>query len=280
MIRARPEDWPEIEAFLKPRAEYAMFPLNNVRFYGFDGDEPLSPRFWIRRSENGELTDVLSMTKQGMVMPYLPSGHFVAAAKALSGRAAEGIVGPKDHVRGLKAALGLEDVPVILDDDDPHFLLNLDRLVIPEGPGKLVPLSEADPETMIGWHIAYSIEAIEMTPERAEEDGRKAYHSYIERGSHRVLIVEGVPVATTGINARLPEIVQVGGVYTPPALRGRGYARRAVALHMAEARGEGATRATLFAGSDMAARAYEAIGFRRIGDWSIILFKEPVPLDV
>jgi GNAT superfamily N-acetyltransferase len=280
MIRARPEDWPEIEAFLKPRAEYAMFPLNNVRFYGFDGDEPLSPRFWIGRSENGELTDVLSMTKKGMVMPYLPSGDFAAAAKVLSGRIAEGIIGPCDHARGLQAALSLENEPVILADDDPHFVLDLDDLEIPEGPGKLVPLSEADPETLIGWRIAYSIEAIEMTPERAEEEGRKAYHSYIERGSHRVLIVEGVPVATTGINARLPEIVQVGGVYTPPALRGRGFARRAVALHMAEARAEGATRATLFAGSDMAARAYEAIGFRRIGDWSIILFKEPVTLDV
>ena len=280
MIRARPENWPEIEAFLKPRAEYAMFSLNNTRFHGFDGDEPLSPRFWIGRSESGELTDVLSMTKKGMIMPYLPSGDFAAAAKAVSGRVAEGIVGPRDHVRGLKAALGLEEVSVILDDDDPHFLLNLDHLVIPEGPGKLVPLSEADPEIMIGWRVDYSIEAIGMTPERAAEDGRKAYHSYIERDSHRVLMVDGAPVATTGINARLPEIVQVGGVFAPPSLRGRGFARQAVALHMDEARRSGAIRATLFAGSEMAARAYAAIGFRQIGDWSLVLFQRPVILDV
>ena len=280
MIRARPEDWPEIEAFLAPRAEYAMFPLNNQRFYGFDGDAPLSPRFWIARDEAGEITDVLSMTKKGMIMPYLPSGDFAAAAKALSGRAAEGIIGPRNHARGLQAALGLETVPVILADDDPHYVLDLDDLVIPEGTGELVPLSDADAETMIGWRIAYSIEAIGMTPERAEEDGCRAYHSYIERDSHRVLMIDGQPVATTGINARLPQIVQVGGVYTPPALRGRGYARRAVALQMAEAQRAVATRATLFAGSDMAARAYEAIGFRRIGDWSIILFKEPVTLNV
>lgn len=280
MIRARPEDWPEIEAFLKPRAEYAMFPLNNVRFYGFDGDEPLSPRFWFARDDAGQISDVLCMTKKGMIMPFLPSGDFASAAKAVSGRMAEGIIGPQNHARGIKSALGLEQVPVILDDDDPHFALDLESLVVPQGEGELVPFAAADPETMIRWRVDYSIEAIQMPPDRAEEDGRRAYHSSIKRDSHRLLMVGGEPVATTGINARLPEIVQVGGVYTPPPLRGRGFARRAVALHMAEARAAGATKATLFAGSDMAVRAYEAIGFRRIGDWSIILFEEPVVLDV
>ena len=280
MIRARPDDWPEIEAFLTPRAEYAMFPLNNARFYGVDGDDPYSLRVWIARDARGGISDVLSMTKKGMIMPYLPSGDFGAAAKAISGRLAEGIIGPRDHARGLKLALGLAQVPVTLDDDDPHFSLDLDDLVIPDGAGELVPLDAADPQTMIRWRIDYSIEAVQLPPERAEEDGRRAYHSYIERDSHRVLMVDGQPVATTGINARLPQIVQVGGVYTPPPLRGRGHARRAVALHLAEVRAAGATRATLFAGSEMAARAYQAIGFQRISDWSIILFQEPVVLDV
>jgi GNAT superfamily N-acetyltransferase len=280
MIRAHPEDWPEIEAFLTPRADYAMFPLNNARFYGVDGEDPYSLRVWIARGAQGGISDVLSMTKKGMIMPYLPSGDFGAAAKAIAGRAAEGIIGPGDHARGLKQALGLAHVPVMLDDDDPHFSLELDDLVIPDGAGELVALAAADPETIIRWRIDYSIEAIQLPPDRAEEDGRRAYHSYIERDSHRALMIDGRPVATTGINARLPQIVQVGGVYTPPPLRGRGYARRAVALHMAEARAAGATKATLFAGSEMATRAYQAIGFRRIGNWSIILFKEPVTLNV
>ena len=280
MIRARPDDWPEIEAFLTPRADFAMFPLNNARFYGVDGEDPYSLRVWIARDAKGGISEVLSMTKKGMIMPYLPSGDFGAAAKAIAGRAAEGIIGPGDHARGLKQALGLAHVPVMLDDDDPHFSLELDDLVIPDGAGELVALAAADPETIIRWRIDYSIEAIQLPPDRAEEDGLRAYHSYIERDSHRALMIDRRPVATTGINARLPQIVQVGGVYTPLPLRGRGYARRAVALHLAEARAAGASRATLFAGSEMATRAYQAIGFRRIGDWSIILFKEPVTLNV
>ncbi len=81
------------------------------------------------------------------------------------------------------------------------------------------------------------------------------------------------PLAMTGFNARLPDIVQVGGVYTPPDLRGRGHARRAVALHLAAARDAGIRRATLFSGSDMASRAYRSIGFRQIGDWTLLIFR-------
>jgi hypothetical protein len=111
MIRARPEDWPEIEAFLTPRAEYAMFPLNNARFYGVDGEDPYSLRVWIAQDPRGGISDVLSMTKKGLIMPYLPSGDFGAAAKAISGRAAEGIIGPRDHARGLKQGRGRAPQP-------------------------------------------------------------------------------------------------------------------------------------------------------------------------
>ena len=76
----------------------------------------------------------------------------------------------------------------------------------------------------------------------------------------------------TGLNAELPEAVQVGGVYTPPGMRGRGYARAAVALHLDQARRTGIPRAVLFAASDAAARAYTAIGFRPAGRMAMILF--------
>ncbi|WP_139792875.1 GNAT family N-acetyltransferase [Pseudophaeobacter leonis] len=88
----------------------------------------------------------------------------------------------------------------------------------------------------------------------------------------RILEVGGAPVAMTNFNAALPSIVQVGGVYTPPDLRGLGYARRAVALHLAEAQQAGITEATLFAANPAAARAYEAIGFSRIGSYRIVNF--------
>ncbi len=61
---------------------------------------------------------------------------------------------------------------------------------------------------------------------------------------------------------------------TPPELRGRGYARAAVALHLAEARDAGVPRAILFAANEAAARAYRAIGFRPGGYMRMMLFRE------
>ena len=83
---------------------------------------------------------------------------------------------------------------------------------------------------------------------------------------------QGAPVAYSAFNARLPEIVQVGGVWTPPDRRGRGYARAVVAGSLLEARAEGVRRAVLFTSNPMARRAYEALGFRKIGEYGLVIF--------
>ena len=75
--------------------------------------------------------------------------------------------------------------------------------------------------------------------------------------------------------ARLPDAVQIGNVWTPTALRGRGYARAVVAGALRCARDEGATEAVLFTATDnnAARKAYLATGFTRIGDYAIVLLK-------
>lgn len=274
MRRAGQADLPAIRSFLQARVDRAMFPLSNLARYGLDGDHRYAPRFWMA-DQNGAVSDVLTVSKSGMVMPALPTGDWPRAAKALAGRTIEGLIGPAEEVRPLIAALGLAGHRANLDHDEPHFAMDLAALVIPDGPGRLVPLGEAPEAEMAEWRIAYETEALGLTADAANAAGRQAYEHFVAEGTHRVLVHEGRALATTGFNAQLSEIVQIGGVYTPPALRGRGHARRAVALHLAEARAQGVRRATLFSASDMAARAYRAIGFRRIGNWSLVLFAEP-----
>ena len=89
----------------------------------------------------------------------------------------------------------------------------------------------------------------------------------------QVAIHDGTLASLSAFNARLPDIVQLGGIYTPPVLRGRGFARAAVAASLLEARGQGASRAVLFTNNPSAVRTYEALGFRRIGDYSIVLLR-------
>jgi predicted GNAT family acetyltransferase len=85
---------------------------------------------------------------------------------------------------------------------------------------------------------------------------------------------QGRPVAFTGFNAALPDVVQVGGVYTPPFGRARGFARAAVAGSLLHARDRGAVRAVLFTDVDNAPaqRAYRALGFEPVGDWGLVRF--------
>lgn len=92
--------------------------------------------------------------------------------------------------------------------------------------------------------------------------------------SQWILLESGRPVAYSAFNARLPDVVQIGGVWTPPELRGRGYARAVVAGSLLEARREGVYRAVLFTGVENVAarRAYEAIGFRVVGDYGLVIF--------
>ena len=94
--------------------------------------------------------------------------------------------------------------------------------------------------------------------------------------SHFVLEVQGSdgPVSYSAFNASLPEIVQVGGVWTPPEQRGRGYARAVVAGSLLDARAERVVRAVLFTENPAARRAYEALGFQRVGEYGLGDFQD------
>jgi predicted GNAT family acetyltransferase len=133
-----------------------------------------------------------------------------------------------------------------------------------------------DREVMVGWQCAYEIETLgeEDTPE-LEQRMQRGFADELARGERCLLTHAGVPCATTGFNARLPDAVQIGGVYTPPERRCRGYARAAVAASLIDAKQRGATRATLFTGEDNVAAitAYRALGFEQVGEYNITLFR-------
>ena len=77
----------------------------------------------------------------------------------------------------------------------------------------------------------------------------------------------------------LPRIA-TRGLYAAE-LRGRGYARCAVAASLPAARDEGATLGVLFTAADNAAaqRAYRALGFGAVGAFRLLMLREPWALD-
>lgn len=272
MRLATKADLPEIRARLTADVTRAMFPLVNLDAHGMGGSADRAMTFWL------DAEGILGRTNEGAAMPVGPGtgAWCVAAARALAGMTLIGALGEAGPVRGLLAAAGLSAAPCKLDADEPQFALELARMVMPETEGyQLVPLRAPLRETAITWRRDYMIEALGESEASARSAAVRDISGYDVRDSHRILLQDGVPVAMTGFNAELPRIAQIGGVYTPPPLRGRGHARRAVALHLAEAQERGVARATLFAASDMAAGCYRSLGFERTGTFAIVLFTEP-----
>ncbi len=274
IVEAKAEDATRIEALLTPEVECAMFPLASLRTHGvadraFANAHEHASRFWIIGGDS-----VIALTQGGMVLPLLAgTPNLSGLSRAMSGLPVTGAIGPVASVRPVLAALGLDEKPTQEDRDEPGFTLDLSSLLIPDLPGAaLEPASDAYRQRLIDWRTTYHGEALGTPADKAQDRATTDIDRYIAQDSHRVLTLDGVPVAMTGFNAVLPSIVQVGGVFTPPALRGRGYARLAVALHLAEARANGAARAVLFAANAAAASAYQAIGFRSFLPFALVQF--------
>jgi GNAT superfamily N-acetyltransferase len=277
VIRAGPQDAPEIAAFLTQHRDTSMFALSNLAQHGMGGAHPRALRCWLQR-EDGRITAAMIVTEEGMAMPQCPpfrGEDWAQAVAATAGLDLIGIIGPTAQTRAFAAAAGLQDAPATLDRDEPFMALSLAELEVPDGPGRIVPLADAPRQVVFDWMTAYGIEALGAERQLAAMRAEESLAAYLALGSHVVLMQDATPLAMTGFNARLPEIVQIGGVYTPPTLRNRGYARRAVALHLAQAKAEGAFRAVLFSASEAAARAYDSIGFRQTGHWTLCLFHGP-----
>lgn len=268
-------DLTEVTIFLRRHEAGSMFLLSNTA-QGLDQPGPYGTRLWRADATGGGVSGVIGLTRGGALMTQWPGNADWSALRAvLVGERLSVITGPAAQVAALPAALGLEHPPPERVDDEPGFTLELAAMVVPDGPGALAGLDAADAALIGGWRAAFLHEVNGVPLARAAVDGPAEVARWRAVGSHRLLVERGRPLALCGFNARLSDVVQVGGVYVPPELRGRGHARRAVALLLAEARDRGVTSAVLFAASEAAARAYRAIGFQPAARFGRVLLGAP-----
>ncbi|TYB82048.1 GNAT family N-acetyltransferase [Maritimibacter fusiformis] len=282
MLRAaRAGDEPAIEAFLAAQAETSMFLRANLEHLGlFDRVSPTGTAFHVLETANG-ISGVFGLSNAGFVLcqaPHATDDDWSGLVRALAGRAVSGIAGEAAQVERAKDVLGLRRAAYSLDDPEPLYRLDLATLTVPEGPGKLRKPDTTDRDLLFRWTRAYSAELHMSSARMLDEEAHGRTDRAIASGDARLLIIDGTPVAMTALNARAADMVQIGGVFTPPDLRGRGHARRAVALHLHEVRQGGVRTAILFASGPAACRAYEAIGFERIGRYTLAILTSPVTL--
>jgi uncharacterized protein len=178
-------------------------------------------------------------------------------------------------------AFSLDAAQFQLYETEGLYSLAIDATRLPQNVSQVRRAAERDRETLISFYRDYNIEALNETDESAAlDDAKRSLMGRYNDARQFVLELNDVIVAASAFNAVVPPFVQIGGVWTPPLMRSRGYARACVAGSLAIARGEGFTHAVLFTGDDnlAAIRSYRALGFQRMGDFFVGVLREPYTL--
>jgi len=273
------EDGPALRNFLERHADSSMLLLSNLTHAGLDSPGQVYGGVYAGQFDDGILTGVAAHCWNGNLLLQAPRNPVAVARAAVeaSGKEVCGLVGPADQTTTARVGLGLMETATQVARDEALLALDLKDLIVPEAllKGQLVcrrpRASELD--LLINWRADYRVEA---TNEPEGPELRWSSRLEIERlraeKKQWVLARDGRLVATCAFHTNIGPHVQIGGVWTPPAYRSKGYARAVVAGALLRARQDGAKRATLFTDEPSARRAYEAVGFHPVGEFGLVLF--------
>jgi uncharacterized protein len=131
-------------------------------------------------------------------------------------------------------------------------------------PGAMRPATMADREWLVSWIRDFSREALdESAVARSEEAVDRRLRG---EGGELLVWVDGDPVSLAGWGGATPNGVRIGPVYTPPALRGRGYAGALVSELSSRLFSEGRRFCFLYTdlSNPISNRLYERIGYERV----------------
>jgi GNAT superfamily N-acetyltransferase len=293
IVELRPGDEAWVDTFLASHAASSMLLRSNLRRAGLRYEGRAFEGSWVGLLDGDDLVGVACHSWNGFLAVQAPTGAGEVAEGALhlSGRDLAGIVGPRAQVDAAIAAVGRGGPR----DDSAEVLYELDLadLRVPEplldGGMRIRVAGSDDVAFLSGWRHDYKVETERREPGEALREATRGQVEQLvadgvmfvledagteARATDRGAGVPARPLACSTFSATLPDCVQIGGVWTPPDLRGRGYARSVVAGSLLRARDQGVAKAILFTGATNgpARRAYEALGFQAIGDYGIALW--------
>jgi uncharacterized protein YjiS (DUF1127 family)/RimJ/RimL family protein N-acetyltransferase len=200
-----------------------------------------------------------------IVLGELDHGQCHALAEATLALDYPGVVGPDRTAlwfAGHAAALGLtfsEPIPQRI-----HALQ--ERPVYPGASGYARVVDAAGADLYADWTIAFLREAVPHDPVPSRERIKQA----AAEGHALFWIVDGEPVSTATIARRTRQTAAISRVYTPPRLRGQGYAGSVTAALVDRIFAEGRTAACLYTDlrNPISNRCYANIGFKPVcGSW-------------
>lgn len=284
-------DYPLYEAYLRDHADTSMFLRSNALKAGLDfRSQPFQAYYFGVFTDEAILTGVLALNWNGNIFSQADDAIVLSqlidrAVDIQPDFMVKGVLAPFWQAEQILSRFNLPTEAYQLSENEDVYRLQLADLVVPEAIAegamrcRLITLDDVD--VLTEWGMAYEIEALGIDPATPDlkQSQRDEVLSHLAQNDRYILCdAEGRPIAKAALNAQLPDIVQIGGVYTPPAARGLGYAQAVVAGMLLIARSRGVTHSVLFTKNPAAASAYKKIGYVKTGNYNLTLLKHGVKL--
>jgi predicted GNAT family acetyltransferase len=146
---------------------------------------------------------------------------------------------------------------------------------VPQAAGRGHPVTPDHRELVIAWMLAFADEVLPADTERERQI--RLVEARLEATRDSGLWFwedDGVPVSLSGYGGSTPNGIRIGPVYTPPELRGRGYATSLVAAQTRWLLGTGRSLCFLYTDLDnpTSNALYRRIGFRMIAEANEVRF--------
>lgn len=272
-----------LEQFLKQHAETSMFLRSNLQHSGLGyQDSPYHGDYVASFNSHNQINGVIAHFWNGNIMMQTEDDFILDAllthVKATISRPIAGVLGPGVQAQRVIEQMQIQRDRFAINRDEGLYSVKLSELKAISHPEQhkmqMVEANKISSETLIQWLKDYHIEALGGEDNDALKQQVRDKVSHLTRGMDCwVLCLDGEPRSLVAFNARLPDIVQLGPVWTPVIYRNKGYARMLVLLALKQAQTEGVMQSILFTDNPPAVRAYEALGFKLCDSFRLALLK-------
>jgi GNAT superfamily N-acetyltransferase len=286
--RLNNKDQEPLDRFLVNHTESSMFIRSNMKRADLEyQDRNYHGEYIGALDESENFVGVIALYWNGNIMMQAPDKDVLDSLAAHFhnniSNPIKGVLGPGDQAEFIIQKFGLSSAKYLMNDQSGLYTLDLKEMTKPQNfefeRSQIAPLNDVDRNIVTIWIRSFMIEALR------EEEGpgldnkvEKRVARTLKEKTFSALLFDGKPVSINGYNATLKEAVQVGSVYTPPEYRKCGFARALLYLSLKQAQENGVEKAVLFAHDTAAVKAYEAIGFKRVGTYRLARLREPVSL--
>jgi predicted GNAT family acetyltransferase len=232
-------------------------------------------RFWIALDGGGAVAAAARTPPYNLVLARPRDDAALAALLDAIDAELPGVVGARpesdDFAQAWCARRGLEPS---VDREMGVFALEQVQPV-PRASGASRPATRVEEALLLEWMEAFAREALpENDPGRVEAQAAVEHRLAAGEGGFQLWEDGGEPVSVSGWGGPTPNGIRIGPVYTPPPLRGRGYATALVAELSQTLLDSGRSFCFLYTDlSNPTSNAiYERIGYVRVCDAAMIAF--------